>query len=274
MKLITFDLDGTLLKSNQTLSKKIIEKLLELQKQGHKIAFVTGRGYKNTEIFYKYFKPDFAVLNNGADIYNLITNEVFIPYSLSIKETEMANEIAKKEFALFSISTNLNFYAIMEYCKNENFLTAEDKKYFSLSKHYSFSEAINDITSKQEIILQIALRQTEENIKNIAKKYDNLFPDLSKRITSRVFWDLNGPHISKYTGIEKILNILNITNENLISFGDSNNDIPMLEKAKYSFAMQNATTEVKKIVSEILDGDCNSDAIYNKILELQNNKIL
>ncbi|ACF07342.1 COF family HAD hydrolase protein [Metamycoplasma arthritidis] len=267
MKLLTFDMDGTLLNSDQTLNKKKINILKRIQKRGNKIAFVTGRGKKNTEIYYRDFKPDFAVLNNGADIYNLATNEVFIPHFLTLEEAKIANDIAEENGTLLSFSTNENFYAILDYCQNENFLTSEDKKYFSLSKHYSYAEAIESIKANNEVILQIALRHYPEVIEKVLKENQNKFPKLSSRITSRVFWDLNGPSTSKFTGIQKLFEILDIDCDSLISFGDSNNDLPMLEKAKYSFAMGNGTPEVKKIATEVI-GDCNSDAIVNKLEEL------
>lgn len=40
--------------------------------------------------------------------------------------------------------------------------------------------------------------------------------------------------------------MLNITNEEAMSFGDAMNDMQMIEFAKYSFAMGNACEELKE----------------------------
>ena len=52
-------------------------------------------------------------------------------------------------------------------------------------------------------------------------------------------------------------NILGITKDETMAFGDFNNDIEMLKCAKYSFAMQNATEQVKEYANYIADTNNN-----------------
>lgn len=54
---------------------------------------------------------------------------------------------------------------------------------------------------------------------------------------------------SKASGIEFLINHLNIPHENTFAIGDSANDLPMLEYAKYSIGMGNCSDCVSEIVS-------------------------
>lgn len=52
--------------------------------------------------------------------------------------------------------------------------------------------------------------------------------------------------INKATGLKKLLAYFGLTGEDLIAFGDSGNDIPMLDFAKYSYAMENGMALAKE----------------------------
>ena len=52
--------------------------------------------------------------------------------------------------------------------------------------------------------------------------------------------------VNKGTALDGMCKVLGITDENCMAFGDAGNDCEMLEFAKYSFAMANATQKCKK----------------------------
>jgi Cof subfamily protein (haloacid dehalogenase superfamily) len=61
---------------------------------------------------------------------------------------------------------------------------------------------------------------------------------------------------SKASGIQFLINHLNIPYENTFAFGDGENDLPMLKYAKQTIAMGNAPQSIKDIVSFVtLDVD-------------------
>ena len=70
----------------------------------------------------------------------------------------------------------------------------------------------------------------------------------------------NSYHISK-TGINKgtamleLCNLLHFNNRMVIAVGDADMDIPMLEKADYSFAVGNASLGAKKVAQKVLKGE-------------------
>lgn len=61
--------------------------------------------------------------------------------------------------------------------------------------------------------------------------------------------DINAAGTSKGTGLKRLLNKFGLSGNDLIAFGDGGNDIPMLDFAKYSYAMANGMEEVKNTLT-------------------------
>lgn len=66
--------------------------------------------------------------------------------------------------------------------------------------------------------------------------------------------------MSKYTGLKSLIDKLKIKNHKVYSFGDSSNDLEIIEHADVGIAMVNATDDLKK-AAKIVIGDHNNDTI-------------
>ena len=73
---------------------------------------------------------------------------------------------------------------------------------------------------------------------------------------------------SKADGIKEILDIYNIKQEETIAFGDSDNDINMLEYCHIGVAMGNSTPEAIKVADYVTD-HIEKDGIYNALKHFQ-----
>lgn len=80
--------------------------------------------------------------------------------------------------------------------------------------------------------------------------------------------DINPKGGTKALGIEKIMESLNLTIENAIAFGDSYNDIDMLEKVKIGVAMGNSNKDIKN-AADIITDDIDNDGVYNALTKLK-----
>ena len=67
----------------------------------------------------------------------------------------------------------------------------------------------------------------------------------------------------KYNGINRVAQIENIKNENIIAFGDGLNDIDMIEKCGVGVAMKNALIDVKQKANFITDKSNSEDGIID-----------
>jgi HAD superfamily hydrolase (TIGR01484 family) len=65
-------------------------------------------------------------------------------------------------------------------------------------------------------------------------------------VVSEASWiDIAGYGVHKGSTVQKLQEILNVSPEETMAFGDGYNDLELLAQAEYSFAMRNAFEEVK-----------------------------
>lgn len=79
--------------------------------------------------------------------------------------------------------------------------------------------------------------------------------------------DLIIPGIHKANGLRRLLERWDVQPSELVAFGDSANDLEMLRFAGRSYAMANATTEVKQAAGNVI-GSNNDDAVLTTIEQL------
>lgn len=83
--------------------------------------------------------------------------------------------------------------------------------------------------------------------------YQALKEDLHFIKRGPIFYELMPHHISKASGIAYFLDYFNLSIEDAYAFGDSTNDLAMLQYVKHSIGMQNSDPEVLACVEYITD---------------------
>ena len=83
-----------------------------------------------------------------------------------------------------------------------------------------------------------------EVLNDIRKHYENS-NEVSVASSHPANLELTKKGVTKATALSELCNRLGITAENVMAFGDSGNDCDMLDFAKWSFAMANASEECK-----------------------------
>ena len=73
--------------------------------------------------------------------------------------------------------------------------------------------------------------------------------------------------IEKYKGISEVAKLEDISNENIIAFGDGLNDVDMLKKCGVGVAMKNALPEVKEQADYITSRTNNENGVVEFLKE-------
>ena len=106
-----------------------------------------------------------------------------------------------------------------------------------------------------------ALKEAIRNLNNASSSFSQ-FPPVLEEIGAG--WKnsivINGEPADKGKALETICDMNDFSMENVMAFGDSQNDISMLEKAGIGVAMGNALQEVKEM-ADIVTLDNNSNGI-------------
>lgn len=268
--LIAIDLDGTLLNDEKTispLSKKVL-KLLE--NQGHLIVISSGRALRSV----KYYAKEVGLKHSPIVCYNghLVTN-LFDENFKSISYILPENTVKKIYREL--LDKNLIINAMSEsttdiYNDNDDgFLFA-----FYDKESMNVNEGPLDENIHEDVYTCVMKYDTtdptkERDILEVVKKY----PDISIR-----FWfggdycELYTNDVSKSKAILDVANFYNIKKENIIVFGDSDNDKEMLCDYN-SYLMKNGNPTLKEFSKHITSYINNDDGVARELIKYFDLKI-
>ena len=78
-----------------------------------------------------------------------------------------------------------------------------------------------------------------------------------------------GKNSNKASAVRFFKNYLGLSDDEIAVFGDSENDLPMFELTKYSFAMKNADESVRGKAAQVTEYDNDHNGAMRALLELQ-----
>ncbi len=267
IKAFAFDMDGTLLLSNGTgPHPETMKALLEAHKAGYKLILATGRPiYQTIEIAKCIGCISYIVGNNGASLYDMANDKNISDTFLSKELFDFVYNLAQETGSFFAMSTTDRVF-------KENF-------YDGTNVPDWVTISVNDfgIADKSEIIKQAAKTEkiTQLTIKNDKELIDKKAKELKSKlgnevaihIANEVYLDINPIGVSKLTGLEIVTKQMNIDISEVMTFGDSGNDIQMIEGSGHGVAMSNATDGAKAVANEII-GHHDTDTIAKKMREV------
>lgn len=236
--LVCFDLDDTLLHEDLSISDYTVNVLSRLSSLGIRIVPASGRAKKSMDPVLR--KLDFVsayISCNGAEIWDGKTNELIHRESFSV-------DVGKK-IAAFGKS---------HHCYTQTY--AEEFFYYSdvsvWAERYAQSSMLTGIYAGdlEEFIREdrskILMMDDEHKIAQMLQEARILFSEEASVTCSKpYFLEFNPLRATKGMALEKTAHLLGTTVENAIAFGDSLNDLSMLETAGLSVAVMNARDEVK-----------------------------
>lgn len=253
-KIISMDFDGTLLTSNKKVTDKTKEVLLKYKNNNYIIIGVTARNLASASNVCDINMFNYLILNNGSYIYDI----------------ENCNEIN-----INSIDRKI-IIDITNYFKD----VAEQIDYCSLNKYYVYKKAItqnkdfvvpiNSIDEINETIgrMNIFLKNNEELnkykeiIENTFENIDVVVMSDTDNKSNRKWLVLNPKGINKFETLKGLCLKLHISVDEVIFFGDSANDLPIISQVGLGVAMKNALKEVKEQSKEITLSNDNDGIAY------------
>lgn len=247
IKIVFFDIDGTLLNMGEAVMTENTNKALHLlKKQGIKICLATGRPLINIPQF-EGVEFDAILAFNGSfcKVENKVIEKCPITRKDLCKIIENANEMGRP----LSIATADKIVA------NGKDKNLED--YFAIAhKKVIVSEEFEHIV--REDVYQIMVGCDLEERKYILCGTEN---------AKLVAWweraiDIIPQKSGKGSAIEKVLAYYQFSKNEAMAFGDGVNDIDMLQAVGNGVAMGNAAEDVKKLADDIC-GDVKKDGVFH-----------
>lgn len=240
VRLIATDLDGTLMApDHMTVTERTKSALLKAHEKGIKIAVATGRTLTFTDSVTAQIPfADYVVSSNGAAVYDRNAKKyvysTLVPNKVVLEAVELLNSLPVHYHIylggrIYIQNSALNYAA--DTGLPEEFL----KDFISrVTVCEDMKEVIGD--SDVEVIDIFSMGENETEIVEFMKK-NNLV------MTSAVRGELAATAVGadKGTALDGLCGVLGITSDEVMTFGDAENDCPMLEFAGLSFAMENGS---------------------------------
>ncbi|MCE6115281.1 HAD-IIB family hydrolase [Mycoplasmopsis agalactiae] len=271
-KIFSYDLDGTLLMSNNKVHPVTKKAFHDVHKKGGINILNTGRGLlKVLPLLDEFDGIDYFICSNGALIYDVKNKKHIVVGRLESDVFEKMFEYAYKNNLIISFDTADFTATYVNKDADGNFPEWIMKQDIMDFAHIKFSdyETMSKVASDSDsIITQVAIRNPNEIAIETTKYFSNLYKDkYSVYLTNRIYTDVNPLGISKWNGLKEFMKIYNLHDCTIYAFGDSSNDVEILQNAHYGFAMENATDDAKAVATEII-GHYNSGAIGIKLEEI------
>jgi len=239
-KILFFDIDGTLITEDRKIPEDAKRALAEAKKQGHLLFINTGRVYCNIEDFiYEGF--DGMVMGCGTHIiYH--GKELLHKRLTKAKCTEIAYKCREYGIqALFEFSEYSGFDGEMT---DRNWLDDLVGYFRSVGRRM-----LESIDEPDFIFDKFSAYYDENSDLEAFKEY--ITKDFTYIDREGNFCEMEPIGFSKASGIQFLLEYFDIEKENAFVFGDSNNDIEMMQYVPNSIAMGNGSAECKKVASFI-----------------------
>lgn len=251
VRLVATDMDGTFLDGQGSFDRerfsRVLEKLAEKQ-----IPFViaSGNGMGRLLQLCQGFEDRLIfVADNGAHVYQ--NGKTMIRRAIQQEEVEAILHFFKGCWAdvCLMLSNEKNIY--MQAGAGQPFegtdLPIEPAQMAAFQNRVTY---LDDLSAYpiSEPIYKVGLWVPEARVESITEGFNQAFQGNLVAVTSGYgSIDILPQGIHKAWGLEQVLNRLDIEPEQVMAFGDSDNDIEMLNYVGYSYAMENATDKVKAV---------------------------
>ena len=265
IRLIATDLDGTLLRTDGTVSDRTRAALKAAEQAGIVIAFVTGRPPRWLDaVIDETGHLGVAVGANGAVIYDLATEEIVSAHYLDVDDLRTLTTRLRARFpkATFGIEFGNNFAAEPGYVHDWEINPLTDRRGQPVPP-----PVLGDL---DDILTRPALKLLAKDRECDADEFMLSALDLLEghasitHSSSYGLLEIAAPGVTKATGLEELAARHGIGASEIVAIGDMPNDVPMLEWVGHSYAVANAHPAAQA-VADVVIGSNDSDAVAQVI---------
>ena len=257
IKLIVSDVDGTLVEDGSPeLNPEIFKAILKLRGKGLQVVIASGRPWASVQKAFEPVKEKiFYVSNNGA--YVGCYGRCLYAYSIEPSMVKRLIERVRLYPELEIVYAGVNG----DYVETENEALCRwlvDSYKFNLIR-------VKDLLAVEEPCVKISVYKPQ-GIEAAARDiYEEFNTELKVACAGDMWMDCMAKGVNKGHAVKMIQESLGITPKETMAFGDQLNDLEMLDRAYYSFAVANARDEVRKAARFQADSNVNNGVL--KILK-------
>lgn len=259
-KLVATDCDGTILDSEGFLPEEIIRVFRQLKDMGIHILPVTGRNDIIARDYLDELGIGCPVIGcNGATLVNFYTGERFFTKAIYREDVIKFMDICKRFDTPCKIFTTDTQYTNSRklYEGGINIITVGYKKKMRYSIETIFTEDIYSVADAENIIKCVVVNNDIDFLLSVRDAINSEIPSLKAVQSNWNCIDINRRDVSKGAAVLEYGKMLGIKPEEIIAFGDSENDLSMIEAAGLGVAVGNAHSCLKEKADMVCDTNDN-----------------
>lgn len=267
------DLDGTLLRSNQTTSEYTNRIINELVEKGMLFSYATARSYNTSHKATRGMTAAFPIIvYNGAFIKDNATEKMLLKNFFNKNEAvNLIEEMISKDISPV-------IYAFVEGAERFSYISEKinsaTREFIESRKGDSRDRPIKDVHELSNgDIFYITCIDRPDKLKPLYEKYKEIYHCVYQRdIYSNEQWlEIMPQKASKANAVRQLADLLGC--DYIIVFGDGINDIDMFEMADEAYAVENAVPELKEIATAVIDSNDN-DGVAKWLYQRYRNSLL
>mgnify|MGYP002794238697 CR=1 FL=1 len=247
-KALALDLDGTLTDSNKNLSQKNIDAIHKAIEEDVAVILASGRPVLGiTEIAEQLELKErggYILAYNGGNIIDCRDDSLLYEKILPAECIPLICDAARK-----------NDVIALTYTKDEIVAESQDDEYLlreAKCNHARIRKVDNLETFVDYPVAKFLVVGEHEKLLKVQEVLLDAYADrIDAFFSESYFLEVVPAGIAKSASLDVLLGNLGIRSEELIACGDGMNDIPMLEYAGLSVAMENAYPQVKQYADYI-----------------------
>lgn len=237
VKLVVSDMDGTLLNDAGKVSPRFFELYKELKKLDVHFIAASGRQYYSIIDKLDRIKDEITVIaENGG--YAVKSGTELHSCCMPLEKTR---ELIQK------IRTIDDAHIVL--CgKKQAYVEDKDERFLNIfNEYYAKYQLVDDLCAIQDDdFFKIAVYSFAGSENTTYPHTKHLEKELKVKVSGQNWLDLSSLDADKGRTLTHIQEQMQITPDQTIAIGDYNNDLEMLERAYFSYAMKNAHPNVQK----------------------------
>jgi len=244
IKALVFDLDGTVLAPGAVLSERTITAVNKCIKNGLKIIIATGRAIEAAERFRMALGAEGPMIYyNGAVVAEMPTGNTLRTILLDKKKAEVCVDISRE----MGIYCQIYFFDEKRIPLLAERDGPEREMYHKHTGILAELCDLKDVIGKSEVqgCVKIMFLAEPEIFAVLRPRLEERLGDAYIAQTMRTFLEVMDAQVSKGQGLSFVMDRLSLKREEVIAFGDEENDVPMFTAAGFSVAPSNAKDAVK-----------------------------
>lgn len=277
IKWIVTDMDGTLLDGKDRISEETIAYLIACQKKGVRLVLASGRSYVRLMPYVKELQMEqyngFLVEINGLALNRLGTGERTVYAQLEKEDIrDLYSCLDEQNTEIQGYEDDTIYYKIPGWQRIHKVQEREECGYREdhplvgsawswvisndFSHNYPYLIEISSLEELPKRLNKINCDDTPEHIEQIFSRLQARFAGKYEMVrTCPRLIEIAPGGVTKGKTLERLMQEEKISRDEILVFGDGENDVDMFRKVVHSIAMGNAADYVKEHASEVTDSN-------------------